>query len=507
MKKTFFSNKLYIILLILTTVICFCYSFFSNDRLPIEYSVIFDERFYIDNIQNFSKHFYYKDFVPYYNSRLLIPLFAGIIIKFLHIESNIQNIQTVLLYLNVISILIGIVFYYKIGKLLKFSQSIMALGFSLLFLNFFILKFSFYYPILMDVFGFTSGIIIFYFYLTKKLIFFYITLFITMFLFPTTIIIAVCYLASSLIKFVNKGGLQIISKINLYAICISLFAFIFIIFLAYYNLIKTNFSSIPENIQFSIFLLPLSIVTFSVFIYFLVKNLLPIFDGIALNLKKSNIIKAIVSLFIIISYLLISNFLSSNFKGSNPLDLSKFLNNLLIQYLSFPLKFLVSHFIYFGIFIIIFIHFRRILFLTIKTFDPLLKMIFTVTILLMLGTESRQLLQLYPFLILILLMSLKECKFSRKFIFVIFAFQLVASRFWYSINNSGGFLGDLNSPLLLQNYPAQRYFQFQGPWISTSNSLLYGLLLIICYGFFVYLFEYSSQDRISNKLKVKKNYD
>ena len=489
----------YDIALILLFFVCFCYSLFSGDKLPIVYSEIFDAKNYIDIVQNFSRHIYNQDFISYYNSRILIPLFAGTVLKLLKISSSIENIEVLFLVLNILSLIIGIIFYFKIAKFLKFENTITILGFSLLFVNFFSMKLSLYYPILMDVFGFSSGLVLFYYYLAKKQVLFYCTLLLSMFIFPTTIIIALCLLASSFIKFDNNKGVQILPSLNLYTAIITAALTLTIVYFSYFVLYTNDFTTVPPTIQFSKTLLPISIILFIIFMYFLLKNILKIMHGFSINIKKSNLSQILLSLIIILTFLLASKFLSLNFKGQSPLDSVKFITNLLVQYLSFPLKFLISHFIYFGFFIIFILYFRKSVFNVVKNTNPFFKLVFIASILLMLGTESRQFIQFYPFVTLLLLISIKEFKFSKALIFSIFAIQLVISRFWYTINNEGGFLGKMGSNIDFQEFPAQRYFQFQGPWLSTSNSLYYALILILTYYSFVLIVKKSNFEKVLKK--------
>ena len=95
-----------------------------------------------------------------------------------------------------------------------------------------------------------------------------------------------------------------------------------------------------------------------------------------------------------------------------------------------------------------------------------------------LGTETRQFLQFFPFIIFIFLDSIQKIHFNKYELFGIFAFQLVWSRFWYKINSPEGFLKNSIVDKNLFEYPSQKYFQFHGPWLSTTNSIIYGLIFI-----------------------------
>ncbi len=155
----------------------------------------------------------------------------------------------------------------------------------------------------------------------------------------------------------------------------------------------------------------------------------------------------------------------------------------MFQAFSFPLKFLITHFIYYGLFVVFIIYYRKLFFsYAAKNSDSFLK---TITILFsvffILGTETRQFLQFFPFIVFIFLDSLKKVDFSRYQLAGIFVFQLIWSRFWYKINVPEGFLDKALSERNFFGFPAQKYFQFQGPWLSTNNSMIYGVIFILTF--------------------------
>ncbi|RMZ61052.1 hypothetical protein D1632_03535 [Chryseobacterium nematophagum] len=118
----------------------------------------------------------------------------------------------------------------------------------------------------------------------------------------------------------------------------------------------------------------------------------------------------------------------------------------------------------------------------ISNLDSFQKIIFTLFIIFsILGTETRQFLQLFPFVLFIFLDSLKNYKFSANLVLGVFIFQLIWSRFWYIIDLPEGFLFYALKDKDISDFPAQRYFQFQGPWLSETNSIWYGAIFIIIY--------------------------
>lgn len=456
------------------------YTFLNNEILPIEYGKGLDEKNYIDIVKNFSFHLTQQDFNSYYNSRIIIPAIVHYIISILNLDSNIPTIRNLFLGLNLLSISLSLYYFYKIVKFKKYKESTIILGFCFLFVNFFILKFSNYYPVLLDVFGFTSGIIIFYYYLVKKKIAFFVSLFLSLFIFPTTILVLISAIASTLVVFSDKG-LNINKNLNKYRVVLFA-AIVFSILPFIYKLIYPTY--IAKNLtQFELHLVPLTLMLLLTLIFFILKPLLLLFDKITFNTRFYYSPLFFIPVLSLILFTFISKYLSIHFNGNEPLSPLKFLINLFYQALSFPLKFLISHFIYYGLFVSIFLVFHKQFFTHLRQANSFNKIITVVFILLSMGTETRQFIQLFPFFVFIFLNSINKYKFNMKFLIAIFVFQLIWSRFWYSINTPEGLLANSNSlpsPNFLE-FPAQRYFQFQGPWLSTSNSIIYGCIFVFTY--------------------------
>lgn len=458
------------------------YSFLNNEILPLEYGNGFDEHSYVDIAKNFSVYLPQQNFNPYYNSRIIIPAIVHYLITIMNLDPNITTIRNLFLGFNLFSIVLSLIYFYKIVKFKNYNESTKILGFCFLFVNFFILKFSNYYPVLLDIFGFTSGIIIFYYYLSNKKIAFFISIFLSLFIFPTTILILIAVITSTMLVFSDKG-LNIEKHLNKYrvllvvGIVISMIPFI-------YKLIYPKF--FPKSLtQFELNLVPLAIGLLLILIVYISKPLLLLFDKITFNRRFFSSPFFFIPVFSLLLFNLISQHLSLHFDGKVPLSPLKFIINLFYQALSFPLKFLISHFIYYGLFVSLFLIFHKQFFTHLKQSNSFYKIIAVVFILFSVGTETRQFIQLFPFFVFIFLDSIDKYKFNTRFLIAIFAFQLLWSRFWYNINTPEGFLraytdtqgrGQVNH---FMEFPAQRYFQFQGPWLSANNSIIYGCIFVL----------------------------
>lgn len=472
----FLSNIKPINYLLGVFIVVLFYSFLCNEILPIEYVSLFDEKSYIDIVQNFSSHLSEQNFVAYYNSRILIPSFAHYVLSILNLETHIETIRNVFLYFNLASIFLALYYCYKIAKFKKYENGTIALGLCFLFTNFFILKFSNFYPVLMDVFGFTSGIIIYYYYLIKKKTLLFITLLLSLFLFPTTVFIILSLSLSTLVVF-NEKGINFKKHLKSYRFLFT--AIVLLTLVAYaYLLIQQNSQ---RSTQFEPQIVPLTIILLSIFIFYLLKHILFLFNKISFNVKFYKSTFFFIPLLLLIVSTLISKGLSLHYTGPPMLTPLTFISNLLYQAISFPLKFLISHFIYYGAFVIILLLFSKQFFVHVSKSPPFEKIVILLFILLSIGTETRQFIQLFPFVVFLFLDSINKYKLNSKFIVTVFLFQLIWSRFWYSINTPEGFLSNAIPGNNFMEFPAQRYFQFQGPWLSTNNSIIYGCIFSITY--------------------------
>lgn len=464
-------------------LLCLAYAFLSNDRLPFKYVDIFDEKSYIEIVKNFSTHFFEQSFNPYYVSRLLMPGIAHFIHRLFGITFTLDAIQSIFTILNGLTIFITLYFYYKIVQFKGYNKNITILGFCFLFVNFFILKLSNYYPILMDLFGFTSGIILYYYYIIKNRTAFLAILIVSMFVFPTTFLIAVSLIASSLISFDEKG-LAIEKNFNKYLYPAFALCLLFEGFYLYSNYqLFVALAHKDYTVQSALFLIPVTFILVNSFIFFTIRYILKLLDGFNINRKGFVSPYFIFSLITLITFFAASKFLTVNFRDMKTLSSGEFLFNLMFQAFSFPLKFLITHFIYYGLFVVLIIYYRNTFFSYVaKNVDLFLKIIIILfSIFFILGTETRQFLQFYPFVVFMFLDSIKKVDFSKYQLIGIFTFQLIWSRFWYTINVPEGFLDKALPAKNFFGFPAQRYFQFQGPWLSTNNSLIYGVIFIITF--------------------------
>ena len=94
-----------------------------------------------------------------------------------------------------------------------------------------------------------------------------------------------------------------------------------------------------------------------------------------------------------------------------------------------------------------------------------------------LGSESRQLINFYPLFGVLALVALQSKQMLKPWVLVVLGLSsLILSRFWYTINGAG----DIGKNLL--QFPAQRYFQVFGPWMSNETFMTNFVICIMAFG-------------------------
>jgi hypothetical protein len=87
----------------------------------------------------------------------------------------------------------------------------------------------------------------------------------------------------------------------------------------------------------------------------------------------------------------------------------------------------------------------------------------------------------WPFIVLFLCKTIDKLKLPLSFYLLIFLYALVLSKFWYRIQ----------VPYFTEkylNFPEQRYFMSQGPWMSDAMYVLQGTVVLVGYGWMYWFY-------------------
>jgi hypothetical protein len=168
--------------------------------------------------------------------------------------------------------------------------------------------------------------------------------------------------------------------------------------------------------------------------------------------------------------------------SSNPVPLvGMLLGRLLIPAVQAPLAFLASHFMYYGFLIIFLCIFWKDVVKEYAKYGYSFFIIIVLGLIMFFNTESRHLLSFIPFLFFPSVEITKRY-FTVKSAAVFSIVSLFLSRFWFKVNVEGieeAFVFVSHNDYT--QFPAQRYFMSQGPWMSYTIYLVFSCLFVMSF--------------------------
>lgn len=472
-------------------------SFVFFPIMPVANGFGWDGVFYGKVVMDFSNMVGNID--SYHATRIFPAVLFHYIFKLLQIPLCVENALLAYQIYNILIIVLSSVLWVQISKLLKLDTYKKWVGFCILFINYPLLNFHFYYPALTDGTAFFLGMIMLYAYLIKN----------NILLLLATIIIYFCWPAGIIVGFIlfifsnaedasfyfkkNKSSVLIFVLILSPLLVLILFNFEGEIKYQYvkwgldgvylkklgqpiiYD--KVNITHLINGILNGIYL----VMTF----WYILRNF-DIVKFVITNIKKQFIIKLAISIFIVLILNSIRNiiyspsissytafdYFTSLFKGIN---------------VRFPLQFVFSYAVYWGPVVFLFIIFFKNITLQLNRVKIPFLLIFLYTLIFSINSEGRPIINFYPFIIIVLLQTVDFEKFKNKKIFTTL-FVLVSifySKVWLIIK-----LPESTFPqIIIENFdklPMQLYFMNFGLYIN--NQMFYLQAIISTIFFLVFYF-------------------
>ncbi len=134
--------------------------------------------------------------------------------------------------------------------------------------------------------------------------------------------------------------------------------------------------------------------------------------------------------------------------------------------LAYPLNFIISHTLYYGAAVALFIYYWKDIAEYIYLKGPGLLFVTALYIILSIGSESRQLINFLPFIVVLVAEILNKKSINWNFVIFFTSLNLVVSRFWLPLNHGDWPILETSPPQLTLEFPLQWYFMNQGPWVS-----------------------------------------
>jgi hypothetical protein len=489
--KKYFCFYILIIFLIAWHV----FNFFVGERVTVNNGLGWDGIFIAQLTQNFGSYFH--NISHYYSGRVFPSLVVSLFAKlFFYSLNSPQNIISAFYLYDMLIILLGIYFFYCVAKFQQWSFPSFLIGFTALFCNFAILKAMPYHPNLTDYTALTIGLAILYFYLRNNLIGLLATTFIGAFTFPSillsnSLLILFPIKSAPSAKNISIPILPQFLKIKPLWLATILSGLLSVLIILYALLgpftgenlsfaIATHYRTLLANYNQTVTLVIISAVALFIYLSALMQPFIK--DRISLSTNVTRVFYIIIITYLIT---LIKTKYLINPNSLGGLTIWQYLRNVMLEAVSYPIIFLVAHFVYFGppILIMIFL-WRKMAEISYEIGFGL----FLFTLLygwLSIGSESRQLINALPVFVFLLCQGLDNLKISLKFAYSVLVISLIVSKFWLPLNFFAWptklevFGGDA------LNFPQQLLFMNFGPTMAPKTYLIQLIIMLIVFcGFY-----------------------
>lgn len=439
----------------------------TQERIPVNEGLGWDGRLFGYYTANFPTALEAGQINSYRFHRILVPAALHYILSALDVPPTNDNIIRAFQLSNALFILIGALLFLWLARMADWKPWTTAIGFAALFFTLPVLKLSMFYALMPDIPALTFGILAVLCWYAGWRAALLLAILAGAFVAPTMVLFAGLLLFPR--EDLGKG-----SGIPLWT-----FAILPLLYTGLFLYIQTTdpaaFTTAPAYSQIvHTALLPLAITIGS--LYLLVMT--PLFGSIP---RKTDYWKKLPWLWWGLAALALVVIRGIIHYGAGnetpPQTSSSYLQLLILQSLTYPGSFLAAHFQYipgvilFGILSIPFL--RRE---TCRQGVGALLMVFGI-LFLHLGTETRQLLQLAPFILFLFLQAFDRHWEIRPWFGGLAILALwISGRWWTDLSKAGA----IDPPYL--SYPSQYYFRFQGPWMAYETMAISLLSLALAIG-------------------------
>lgn len=388
--------------------------------------------------------------------RVFLPALINLISTLFSFAVSAKNIIVSFHVIHLILLPISGYFFVSIMEHYNLKTQTKLLGIILCYINFAILRFTHYYPVMMDTVAFSLAIIIFYLFLKQKTFDYMLLGCIGAFIFPTLFLQALfLFLFSKPFEF----------KADKKIIFISLTVFFILL---QYVLLKSNMLDndvlyslkVQENYFFISALITAVLSTFFIYVFFSVNVKSFLIDFFS----KENVSKIVVALTLIIVVALVAILLNVHEKKSEYLNATLILFKFFITGNTMPGISVVAHTTYFGVIVFIIALFWKSWLVEANSISSgLLIVCLLILFKVGIGSESRAIINILPFLIFPLLLVLNKININFWSILSLFVSNVFISKIWLKLNGEGNCEIDQYGTL---GFPCQAFLMHLGPWMS-----------------------------------------
>ncbi len=440
-------------------------SHYVGNKITVYDGLGWDGSRYGQYVVQFSDRLGDRSFDAWYVQRILPSGMAWVILRVLGKPLTTPYAITGFEILNTMMLMVSAVLWSRIARLVSLSIRGTWIGYGALFINFAVLKMNFYYPVLTDTTALTLGLVLLYGYLADKPILLYLGWIAGAFVFPSLVLIGALLFVLPRSKPTEgtpgkRGWVSAaLGLVTLSYVVLGLLA-------------DRDDGAVLDPIDSA-----LRVLGILATIGFLLAALHPLLKASPVLAPPSRVLRSLSfsRLAVLVVGLVVIFWaygaLSANGRQTVPLTPFDYLENMYFfshfnwWFEPLPLVFGVAHFAYFGPALVLLGAWWKEVCVALGRLGVGLSLISVFTIVMAINSETRQLLPMYPFLVLPLAMASEKVRFTRRVAIVTVCMALVASKVWMWIPDIG--------PDVSQQWPAQGYFMNQGPWMSHASYTLH----------------------------------
>lgn len=446
----------------------------------------FPQNFFVEGVPEY----YVQRILPgaavhYARRALLTPFYRGEA-KTAVMEDDRNVILSFDIY-NLALLLVAVYTWGLIADLWGLSDRAKWLGFCLLFVNFSVLKHTFYHSVLTDTTAFALGILSFYFFLADKPLGQLAVIVAGCFTWPT-----IPYMSALLYVFpaerraadatpsveTARGAERRWATVAAAALALVALA----------ALLYLTTKDFPERtgyygrvLRVDLGLVYLSVAAVPVYLFFCLREAFAdgrLFDY-AQTLRALRWRRAALVVVVLAAMKLFTKLMAGRESIGHWGGLREFAGYTFLSALTEPLVFLVAHAVYFGVGVLLVAFFWKPLCESVRGYGVGLRWFLILTALLSINSQSRFMVNAVPVLLMLLVKMLDARGLAWRRVALLAALALLYSKVWYTFNTAPQ-VDDGTLEVLLR-FPLQHYFANSGSWMSAEMYYAQGgVILATC---------------------------
>lgn len=409
----------------------------------------------------------------YTATRFLPSALIHVVFTSLDISFSNANIIQGFLILNLVSVLLTTFLVMSMLQMFRLDGIHMATMFAVFFFSYCTCRFIYYYPVMTDSFSMMLSALLLYAYFRNDLILICFASILSAFTWPVTF-----YITLFLLLFPFKGLKVNSEALPLKNVVRFVSASIILFLLLYFIYIRGAENEIVYSLKIHRTFLPLSIIILC-FTYYFLPSIFPNPKRWLGEMRDSVSWKrALLFVPLVIFMIIISGKMNPKGLVSGYMDPEYLVRTPIVLAVVRPAMFLTSHFAFFGISIALIVVFWKEVSAVIRSAGWGIMAAVALSLFWLAGTtESRSLSHLFPWMIVLTGIAIRNFKFTYLNLTILILMAFIASKIYLQIDytNATGYNEDGTVA-----FPNQKFFMNQGPWMSSDMYLLHTFVLISC---------------------------